>query len=90
VGGYNSNYTCELSMVLTGVAFFHKVSIAVVNLYICKTEHHASACTLALYSGLLAPAFVDCRTDLGEALVKLITCSDMDVRWVCGGVAPSV
>ena len=23
---YNSNYTCELSMVLTGAAFFHKVS----------------------------------------------------------------
>ena len=22
---YNSNYTCELSMVLTGAAFFHKV-----------------------------------------------------------------
>lgn len=23
---YNSNYSCELSMVLTGAAFFHKVS----------------------------------------------------------------
>lgn len=23
---YNSNYTCELSMVLTGAAFFHKVN----------------------------------------------------------------
>lgn len=25
---YNSNYTCELSMVLTGAAFLHKVSVA--------------------------------------------------------------
>jgi len=24
---YNSNYTCELSMVLTGAAFFHKVNL---------------------------------------------------------------
>ena len=23
---YNSNYSCELSMVLTGAAFFHKVT----------------------------------------------------------------
>jgi len=24
---YNSNYSCELSLVLTGAAFFHKVSL---------------------------------------------------------------
>ena len=24
---YNSNYSCELSMVLTGAAFFHKVRL---------------------------------------------------------------
>jgi len=24
---YNSNYSCELSIVLTGAAFFHKVSL---------------------------------------------------------------
>ena len=26
---YNSNYSCELSIVLTGAAFFHKVSLTV-------------------------------------------------------------
>lgn len=25
---YNSNYSCELSMVLTGAAFFHKVRVS--------------------------------------------------------------
>lgn len=28
---YNSNYSCELSMVLTGAAFFHKVSLLISN-----------------------------------------------------------
>ena len=28
---YNSNYSCELSMVLTGAAFFHKVRDSVVR-----------------------------------------------------------
>ena len=36
---YNSNYTCELSMVLTGAAFVHKVRVQCV---------HAFAATLSL------------------------------------------
>jgi len=42
---------------------------------------------LALYSGLLAPAFVACSTNTGEGLVKL---SHVQWRtWTCGGVAHS-
>ncbi len=29
---YNSNYSCELSMVLTGAAFFHKVNTILIKL----------------------------------------------------------
>lgn len=29
---YNSNYSCELSMVLTGAAFFHKVNSSIPNI----------------------------------------------------------
>lgn len=29
---YNSNYSCELSMVLTGAAFFHKVRKSLVRM----------------------------------------------------------
>lgn len=36
---YNSNYSCELSMVLTGAAFFHKVThiffLSIFCLYEC-------------------------------------------------------
>jgi len=40
---------------------------------------------LASYPGLLTPAFVACRTNAGEGLVKL---SHVVWRtWTCGGVA---
>jgi len=42
---------------------------------------------LALYPGLLTPAFVACSTNAGEGLVKLshvVWCT-----WTCGGVAHS-
>jgi len=37
---------------------------------------------LASYSSLLTPAFVACSTNVGEGLVKLMTCSDISRRWV--------
>jgi len=46
-----------------------------------------SVCVLALYPGLLIPAFVACSISAGEGLVKL---SHVVWRtWACGGVAPS-
>jgi len=36
--------------------------------------------TLALYPGLLNLAFVACSTNVGEGLVKLITCNDLPGR----------
>jgi len=43
--------------------------------------------TVASYPGLLTPAFVACRTNAGEGLVKL---SHVVWRtWTCGGVARS-
>jgi len=44
------------------------------------------------YPGLLTSAFVTCSTNVGEGLVKLITCSEIpgpDFGWMCGGVAHS-
>lgn len=38
---YNSNHTCELSMVLTGAAFFHKVS-AISSYMIPKSISYSS------------------------------------------------
>jgi len=40
---------------------------------------------------IFIPVFVTCSINVGEDLVKLITCSDiqmyLDVGWICGGVA---
>lgn len=42
---YNSNYTCELSMVLTGAAFLHKVRILYIycDVYVCLLSSHCTA-----------------------------------------------
>ena len=37
---------------------------------------------LASYPSLLTPAFIACSTNVGEGLVKLITCSDVPGHWV--------
>lgn len=50
---YNSNYTCELSMVLTGAAFFHKVHMSCrpVNTVVCTcTLLHNLSSSLPLSS----------------------------------------
>jgi len=39
---------------------------------------------LASYPGLLTPAFVACSTNVGEGLVKLITCNDVPDVWRSG------
>lgn len=38
---YNSNYSCELSMVLTGAAFFHKVSVTPCVCPLANTFHRS-------------------------------------------------
>ena len=43
--------------------------------------------TIALYPGLLAPAFVACSTNVGEGLVKLSHV--VWHTWMYGGVAHS-
>jgi len=46
---------------------------------------HPTNCTLlyiALYPGLLTPAFVSCCTRVGEGLVKLITWNGIPGHWV--------
>ena len=49
--------------------------------------NNATTVCLALYPGLLTPAFVACSTNAGEGLVKL---SHVVRRtWTCGGVAHS-
>jgi len=37
---------------------------------------------IASYPGLLTPALVTCTTNVGEGLVKLITCNDVPGCWV--------
>jgi len=39
-------------------------------------HHHL----VSLYPGLLTPAFVNCSSNVGEGLVKLITCNDIPGR----------
>jgi len=41
-----------------------------------------AAVRLALCPGLFTPAFVACSTNVGEVLVKLITCKDVPGHWV--------
>ena len=43
---------------------------------------------LASFPGLLTPAFIT-STDAGGGLVILVTCSDVQGRWACGGVEHS-
>ena len=38
--------------------------------------------SVASYPGLLTPAFVTCSINVGEGLVKLITCNDIPTHWV--------
>ena len=37
---------------------------------------------LTLYPGIFTPVFVACSTNVGEGLVKLITCNDILGHWV--------
>ena len=48
------------------------------------------AVILASFPGLLTPAFDTCSTNMGEGMVKLITCNDyLDIGCTCGGVPHS-
>jgi len=44
----------------------------------------AHTMTVASYPGLLTPEFVTCSTNMGEGLVKLITCNDVLDVWRSG------
>lgn len=55
---YNSNYSCELSMVLTGAAFFHKVSPRPVLEYSDLCSHLSS---ISLSSTIAISTPIRCR-----------------------------
>jgi len=57
----------------------------VVNVNILSHAYHyhtlaIEACVASSYPGLFIPASVACSINVGEGLVKIITCSDIPVR----------
>ena len=56
---YDSNYTCQLSMVLTGAAFIHKVVgvgvgvCSVYSVYACNIHLNWSICVNSLYLNMI-------------------------------------
>ncbi|XP_058880737.1 exostosin-like 3 isoform X2 [Acipenser ruthenus] len=56
---YNSNYSCELSMVLTGAAFFHKTLISLLHLWkSAKLPHGAEVQKLIFHIASHVPTLI--------------------------------
>ena len=77
---YNANYSCELSMVLTGAAFFHKVPCSLDG---CLFYQHATVFVLQYYAYLYSYSQPQAIRDKVD---EYLNCEDLAMNFLVSHV----